>query len=70
MQVVYSNQHESRVRIREGSDERVVVSIGAQLDIVLRNRKDGTTTITMMSGKQIVEKTFYPNTANNRTLGG
>jgi hypothetical protein len=60
MKVVAANQHESKIRIRDRSPERILLNVGSDLDVVIVNYADGSATVSMHHGKQIVEKTFYP----------
>lgn len=60
MRVVDSNQHQSKIRIRDRSPERLLIQVGNDLDIVVTNREDGTATVTMHHGKLTVERTFQP----------
>lgn len=60
MQVVHSNQHESKIRIRDRSPEKVLVRAGNDVDVVVTTRADGSVTVTMHHGKSIIEKTFPP----------
>ena len=60
MKVIDSNQHHTSMRIRDSSPETLLVKVGNDLDVVIRNRADGSATVTMHHGKLTVEKTFYP----------
>lgn len=60
MYVVQSNQHQSILRIRDRSPETLLAKIGNDLDVVVKNREDGSITVTMHHGKLLVEKTFQP----------
>lgn len=60
MHVVDSNQHQSKIRIRDRSPEKLLIRAGNDLDVVVTSREDGTVTVSMHHGKLTLEKTFEP----------